>query len=202
MTRGGRISIERHKKTEHIPLKKTVFLMVEGESEAVYFNRVARLTDRYNIRSKVSRDKKCTDIIKNCAKQGDILGLEEGDLKVAVFDLDVVDETLLREAVSLAEELDVKIMASNLSFEFWLLLHLEDTPHVYTQDDYEASLSQLLGRKYIKTKGLGDRLDLNSIQNAVKRGEKILPDSDPIKCKVISNSSMLWEILKSITKTE
>ena len=74
--------------------------MVEGESEAVYFNRVARLTDKYSIRTKVSRDKKCTDIIRNCAKQAEIIGLDEGDLKVAVFDLDVVEESLLKEAVS------------------------------------------------------------------------------------------------------
>ena len=197
--RGGLISIERHmKKVDHIQPRKTIFLMVEGESEAVYFNRVARITDRYSIRAKVSRDKKCTDIIKNCAKQADILGLEEGDLKVAVFDLDVVDETLLKEAISLAKDLDVKIMASNQSFEFWLLLHLGDAPHVYTQDDYEESLSLQLGRKYIKAKGLGDRLDLNSIKGAVSRGEKILPDSDLFKCKAISNSSMLWEILKML----
>ena len=198
MTRGGRISIEHRKKTEHIPLKKTVFLMVEGESEAVYFNRVARLTDKYSIRTKVSRDKKCTDIIRNCAKQAEIIGLDEGDLKVAVFDLDVVEESLLKEAVSLAEELDVMIMTSNLSFEMWLLLHLGDTPHAYTQDDYEESLSYHLGYKYAKARGLGDKVNLNSVKEAIKRGEKTLPNPDALICNNIPNSSTLWKILEII----
>jgi len=90
--------------------------MVEEESEAVYFNRVGRLSDRFSIRTKVSRDKACTDIIRNCAKEAERLGLEDDDLRIAVFDLDVVDESLLKESLSLAGNLGVMVMTSNLSF--------------------------------------------------------------------------------------
>ncbi len=45
------------KRVGHIHPKKTILLMVEGESEEVYFNRIARLSERFSIISKVSKDK-------------------------------------------------------------------------------------------------------------------------------------------------
>ncbi len=200
--RGGLISRDKSKRAGHIQPKKAVFLMVEGESEKVYFDRIARLPSNYSITAQVSEDKKCTDIIENCAKITDRKGLDDDDLKIAVFDLDVVDEQLLNEAVALADKEGVIIMASNLSFELWLLLHFEDPSHVYTQDDYEERLTGLLGRKYAKAKGLGDKVNPESIKNAVKRGKAILPDENPLKCKDTPNSSMLWKLIKTIMENE
>ena len=172
--------------------------MVEGESEAVYFNRVGRLSDRFSIRTKVSRDKVCTDIIKNCVKEAERLGLEDDDLRIAVFDLDVVDESLLKESLSLARDNGVIVMTSNLSFEIWLLMHFEKGSRLYSQDDYERRLSELLGHDYVKVKGLGNHLNQDSIRDAIKRGKDTLPDPNPQLCKTRHNTSTLWKILETI----
>ena len=200
--RGGLISRDKSKRAGHIQPKKAVFLMVEGESEKVYFDRIARLPSNYSITAQVSEDKKCTDIIENCAKIAYRKGLDDDDLKIAVFDLDVVDEQLLNEAIALANKEGVIIMASNLSFELWLLLHFEDPSHVYTQSDYEARLSELLKRKYVKAKGLGDGVNLESIKNAIKRGKNILPNVAPLNCRDTPNSSMLWKLIETIFEDE
>ena len=169
-------------------------MMVEGDSEKVYFDRIARMSERYSIITKVSRDKRCADIILNCDKEARRLGLDDGDLRVAVFDLDVVDKNELKNACELAEKLGVLVMTSNLSFEIWLLIHLEDNPHVYTQEDYENRLSVLLGHRYRKSEGLKERANPDAVREAIKRGKRKLKDPSPIRCKDTPNSSTIWEI--------
>lgn len=197
--RGGRISTGKNDGSarKYAP-KRTVFLMVEGESEKVYFDRLARMTDDLSIIAKVSREKDCIGIVKRCSKLAEIHGVNDDDLKVAVFDLDVVDEKDLAEAAELAEKEGVTIMASNLSFEVWLLMHLTEISHLGTQSDYEDRLSKELGRTYKKSNGIGDRLNDESIKVAVKRGKKILKDADPLKCKRIINSTTLWVLAELI----
>ena len=172
--------------------------MVEGESEEVYFNRIARMSDSFSIVVKISKDKRCKDIILNCAKEAARLGLENDDMKVAVFDLDVVDGNELDEAIALAEKEGVLIMASNLSFEVWLLMHLEEVSHVYTQKDYEDRLSVLLGSKYRKSKGLKEKVNPGSVQDAIRRGRIRLDSYDALNCKTTPNSSVLWYLLSLI----
>ena len=91
--------------------------MVEGVSEEVYFNRIAMLSETYSLSIKVSKDKDCMGIINNCARESKRLGLEEGDLKAAVFDLDVVDRKTLEEAKKKAEKENILLLTTNLSFE-------------------------------------------------------------------------------------
>ena len=172
--------------------------MVEGKSEEVYFNRIARMTDRYSIHTKVSKDKGCADIVRNCAKEASRIGLEDDDIRVAVFDSDAPSKEDIEEAVRIAKEKNVVIMTSNLSFEVWLLMHLEDVSHVYTQADYEDRLSQLLGRKYRKSQGLREMISLDSVESAVARGRRSLIDPSPIECKSRLNTSTLWSLLADL----
>ncbi len=197
--RGGQSLTESSVKTlGRIKPRKTLFLMVEGVSEEVYFNRIARLSEKYSLSVKVSKDKDCLGIINNCARESKRIGLEKDDLRAAVFDLDVVDRKTLEEAKKKAEKENILLLTTNLSFEFWLLLHLEENPRVHSQDEYEALLSQHLGYKYKKSKGIKDKVNLDSIEDAVKRAKKILNDSDPIACKTIQNSTNLWKIVSTI----
>ena len=182
----------------HIRPRKTLFLMVEGVSEEVYFNRIARLSEKYSLSIKVSKDKDCMGIINNCARESKRIGLEEGDLKAAVFDLDVVDRKTLQEAKKKAEKENILLLTTNLSFEFWLLLHLEENPRVHNQDEYEELLSQHLGYRYKKSKGIKDKVNLETIGAAVSRAKKILKDSDPLACKKMQNSTNLWKIVAMI----
>ena len=172
--------------------------MVEGESEEVYFNRIARLSNRYSIIPKISKDKRCDDIVINCMKMAKRLGLEGDDIKVAVFDLDVVKGPELERAITLADENDVILMPSNLSFEVWLLMHLEDVSKVYTQEDYEERLSRHLNERYRKSRGLRDNVNIDSVNKSIKRGERSLPDADPKKCLESPNTSTLWRLLSDI----
>ncbi len=186
------------KKVGHLHPKKTILLIVEGESEKTYFSRIARMSDRYNLVPRVSGDKNCIDMINNCIKIAGREGLEEDDMKVVVFDLDVVDGSDLEKAVSLARRENIILMTSNLSFEIWLLMHLEDISRVYSQDDYEEKLTELLGWKYKKSMGLRDKVSMGSVENAVHRGKHHLPDPDPILCNQTPNSTTLWKLLSQI----
>ena len=135
-------------------------------------------------------------------KEAERLGLDEGDPLIVVFDLDVVDDEELDEAVALAESKGVRIMASNLSFEIWLLMHLRDVSHLYTQDDYEDALSQLIGHRYRKSEGLKERLNSVTVSEAVKRGRRLLHVPDPKLCKNTPNTSTLWELLSEMLKVD
>ena len=92
----------------------------------------------------------------------------------------------------------VMVMTSNLSFEVWLLMHLEDLSRVYTQEDYEHRLSQLLGHKYRKSNGLKEKVNLDSVKSAVTRGKRYLNDPSPIVCKSMPNTSTLWSLLADL----
>ena len=104
MRDGRSLSDSLVKTPGRIKPRKTFFLMVEGVSEEVYFNRIARLSEKYSLSIKVSKDKDCMGIINNCARESKRIGLEKGDLKAAVFDLDVVDRKTLQEAKKKSRE--------------------------------------------------------------------------------------------------
>ena len=174
--------------------------MVEGDSEEVYFKRIARLTESCSIRVKVSRDKRPADMVNNCLKEAERLGLDKDDPMIVVFDLDVVDDEELDEAVALAKSKGVRIMVSNLSFEIWLLMHLRDVSHLHTQDDYEDALSQLIGHRYRKSEGLKERLNQTTVGEAVRRGRSLLHVPDPKLCKNTPNTTTLWELLSEMLK--
>ena len=172
--------------------------MVEGESEETYFNRIARLTDAYSFRVKISRDKRPLDMIDNCFTESSRIGLDDDDLRIAVFDLDVVSPEELERSVRAAREKHVEIMSSNLSFEVWLLMHLCNVTRAYTQDDYEEILSGHIGHRYRKSEGLKERITLGTIRDAIERGRGALAIPDPMICKDTPNSSTLWKLLSDI----
>ena len=164
--RGGLISANDVKMRP----RRTVFLEVEGESERVYFTRLARMSDKVSVICKVSKDKNCVDMVNNCVRDSAIKGLEEDDIKVVVFDIDVVKEEDLVEAMRIASENGILIAASNLSFELWLLMHLEDVHKIDTLDGYEDRISQIIGREYRKSVGLKDRINQSSVEEVIGRG--------------------------------
>ncbi len=134
----------------------------------------------------------------NCYLEAERKGLDKDDLKIAVFDLDVVEESELKEAIKIAQDKGVILMTSNLSFELWLLMHFEDKSKAYTQDDYEDRLSVHLGHKYRKSKGLKDKVNDTSIKNAIERGRVRLMDASPQTCLKTPNSSTLWKLMSEI----
>ena len=192
--RGGRIS----KRVDHIRPRRTVFLMVEGESESVYFSRIARITESFSIKVKIAKDRRPAEIVRSCYEEALKLGLEDDDIMVAVFDLDVVNDKKLDDAITLAEEKGVTIMVSNLSFEVWLLMHLTDVSRLHSQDDYEEMLSRHIGHRYRKSEGLKAHINLESISDAITRGMKRLKDPDPRICKTTHNSTTLWKLVDEV----
>ena len=117
---------------------------------------------------------------------------------VAVFDLDVVNDKKLDDAISLADEKGVTIMVSNLSFEVWLLMHLTDVSRLHSQDDYEEMLSRHIGHRYRKSEGLKAHINSESIFDAITRGMKRLKDPDPRICKATYNSTTLWKLVDEV----
>ena len=167
------------RRTENRAPRTAVLIMCEGPSEKVYFDRLARMTESHALLTKVSKDKDPADIIRNCASEADRMGLQDTDVKVAVFDLDKVkSKEEMAELVNLAESLGIRLAVFNLTFEVWLIMHVGSLSRLDTKDDYEHELTRCLGEKYVKSKGLKERLNAESVDRAICEGRRRVPKGD------------------------
>lgn len=91
--------------------------------------------------------------------------------------------------------------ASNLRFEYWLLLHFEETPMRLDTGDldlYNRELSGLLGRTYSKSEGPKSALTVETAMDAIARSRRRLPSGNAIECHGMLNSTCMHTIAESI----
>lgn len=175
---------------------KTIFAIVEGTSEKIYLERIRRLNSSISIKIKVTNQKKATDIVNECHKLSLGEGLLPTDVLIAVFDCDAISEKDMESAIALARKYKIILAVSNLCFEYWLLLHFEEPPlRLDTEDLYEEELSKLLGKKYNKSSGLGDKITFNTTESAVKNARKRLPSGSPLDCYYTQNTTCMHNVM-------
>lgn len=173
--------------------------MVEGTSERVYLERLHGLNPKVSVRVRVTNQKKAVDMVAECLRLSSREGLLSSDVRAVVFDCDVISEEDMEQAVALARRNKVMIAASNLCFEYWLLLHFEEPPmRLDTEDLYELELSRLLGRGYSKSEGLKSAITLETATDAILRAGRRLPSGDPVECHGKLNSTCMHTVAETI----
>ena len=89
--------------------------------------------------------------------------------------------------------------ASNLCFEYWLLLHFEEPPmRLDTGNLYNQELSRLLGRTYSKSEGPKSALTARTAMDAIARSRRRLPSGNAVECHGMLNSTCMHTIAESI----
>ena len=133
-----------------------VFVMGDGLSECVYFDRLNELVDGVRIRTVPLKVTGWTNILAKCnglARNGlfdmskDILAIvtdEDGNYDVESM------ERFQREC----DKKEYMLCMSNISFEVWLLMHYEIARKPMTEKELEERLSYHLKHPYVKSKGI------------------------------------------------
>lgn len=165
----------------------------------MYLERLRRLSQQVSIAVKVTNQKRAEDIVAYCVKISKRDRIMGTDIRVVVFDCDAIARDDMEKAIALARKEGIVIAASNLCFEYWLLLHFEEPPMRLDSDNlYEEELSRLLGAIYDKSKGLGDRITSKSVSDAIVRSRMRLPSGDPMDCYNKQNSTCMHTVAETI----
>ena len=129
----------RKNKTTRIR-KKLMVIGTEGsnKTEEIYFREMERRQNNYHVLFVPGNETDPVNIVKNTirAKKKEALSINQGDIAVSVFDLDVEEKKKqqLYEAKKLAENENVRIVTSNPCFEVWYLEHFG-----YTSKSFQNS---------------------------------------------------------------
>jgi len=178
-----------------------MFIIVEGASEKIYFERFRTPNSPVAVRIHESKDRDAEGMIRKCMHIIERSGLDtETDDVMAVFDADRNCTEDIQKAKELCSEHGIKMYISNPSFEFWLLLHFEDDSATYIKDDLRDKLSKHLGVKYVKSAGINEYIEDKDILKAIERSKKLLPDADPLRCANIRPSTCLHLLVEKLMK--
>ncbi len=151
-----------------------MFILTEGESEKVYFDTFKGRDRHVAIVPIVAKRKDSKNLIEYCARQLNeySLDFENGDTVSVVIDVDQRTFKELKAIESESNENGMELYLSNVSFEYWLVLHFKDWSRASTQEELEQILSDCLKRRYVKTEGIGKKTIEANLDSAIKRAEK------------------------------
>jgi len=105
---------------------KILWIFCEGETEKYYFQKLKAVERIGRVNVKSTRRNDSVNIVKyatNFTKHNN--DFSKGDAVFCVFDRDNNTNKQLKEAKREAERHGIKIIFSNPSFEFWLLIHYQ-----------------------------------------------------------------------------
>lgn len=177
-----------------------IFLYVEGESEETYFDCIRRLYSVSSCKIKKQKDTNILDILDSCIMEKRMLNRDGKFMVFMILDADNQNEADIIRATEKAKENDISIILSNLSFEIWLIMHFEKPTKVYTQNDYEERIRQLIGHTYYKSEGIGMLLTKESVQRAISNSKTSLVSDMPVDCKRTNESTMMYVVLEQLLK--
>ena len=126
------------RKTNKIPSNKTILIVVEGQTEQIYFSEM-NVYERNKGISVTTRKASHSDIghIINSAISENSSGVY--DSIWCVFDRDTVQrdnlETKLPQLIKKATQKGIKIADSNPAFEIWFLAHYQKPQLYYSSQD-------------------------------------------------------------------
>ena len=145
-------SVSSGYKIETIPIKKTILIICEGQTEELYFKGFPVLTEFKveTFNTKGQSKLKLVESIKEIIESFDT----KFDEVWCVFDMDVkkgADEFAdFDNAISKALQFGYKIAYSNDSFELWFHLHYNLTESQHLRSYYYKELGKRFGINYVK----------------------------------------------------
>jgi hypothetical protein len=138
-------------KIETIPIKKTILIVCEGQTEKIYFESFPVLGVKIKAidlkgQAKLKLVESTKEIVENAK--------EEYNEIWCVFDMDVkrgaVEFADFDNAISKALLLDYKVAYSNDAFELWFYLHFNITDSQQLRSYYYRELGKRFGINYVK----------------------------------------------------
>jgi predicted ATP-dependent endonuclease of OLD family len=170
----------------------TLWIFCEGETERFYFQKL-KFTGRIGkINVKLSKRTSSLNIVKYAISFTDRdRDFDKDDSVFCVFDRDRNTEEQLARAKRMADSKGIKIIFSNPSFEFWLLLHYlyynarcESDEIVTRLRDFMPDYNKADPELFLKTKdkistALGNAKKIIEMQRN-RKVEPISRDSNPI----------------------
>ena len=195
------------RKTNTIPAKKTILLVVEGETEKIYFSQMKSAENNQHV-----------TIIPRMAKYSSPIRIIEDAIKAAsdnvydsiwcIFDRDVfINDKIsddLERKINLAKKKKVKFADSLPAFEIWFLLHYCIPKQFYkNQDELITELKKHIAN-YQKNKDWLARVNLYNmlkdyIENAISNNKKLeqrnneIQDSNVSMCNVYKLIQEIFE---------
>jgi hypothetical protein len=176
--------------------KKLLLIWCEGEeTEVNYFNAYKSQITNLTVQVKSSpRGGNAQYFVTSCAKETRQLEQRQGiqfDEVYCVFDKDHNSPADFNHAVITATQKKLIPIYSNLSFEWWYVLHFSASPTAHTQSAYEHSLSKALERPYKKAdSSLFEKLQTyqpQAIQNAKAQHRSCCeePPANQLPCTLV-----------------
>lgn len=174
-------------KIDTIPIKKTILIVCEGQTEELYFKSFKVLTEfkveTYNTKgqSKLKLVESTKDIIGSFDTKFDEVW--------CVFDMDkkrCADEFAdFDNAITRAINLGYKVAYSNDAFELWLYLHYNLSESQHLRSFYYAELGKRFGINYVK--------DGKKYAFCLKIYDILKNDKDSSQEKAIERARQLFE---------
>ena len=169
---------------QHKKRRKVLVIATEGanKTEKIYFNEFNRMQDEFRV---VNAPGNYTDPIKIVqsamyAAKKEELDYDDGDMAIAVFDVDFNKQEQIISARKLADKHDVKVVLSNPCFEVWLLLHFRESTKSYSNN--ESVLEDL--RKFWK----GYEKNISSYKFIEKQTTSAIANAKKVKKHFSSNN--------------
>jgi hypothetical protein len=167
------------KKSAFRKIKKSMLIVVEGETELIYFDQLKseyRLAN-LSIKPRLSPRKDPENIVKRAIKEN-----QRGDFDFTwcIFDLDTIEQNKekYRKAIAIAKKKKYYIANSFPCFEIWFLLHFNFSTKYYA--NYEQLKIDLCkhiddyckDQKYLIQKNLYRHLS-DKLQQAMENSKKL-----------------------------
>ncbi|MCQ2078487.1 MAG: RloB family protein [archaeon] len=163
--------------------KPLIFVMGDGDSEKVYFEKLNQMLRNHRIKANKLSKSGWENVLKKCRghKSNREVDLKHGDRLVIITDEDHrYDEGMIRTFQQACEKEGFELFLSNISFETWLLMHFETVTAPYEQNELEERLESHLGKPYRKSEGIPIKMPM--VQMAIANADKLLHDGDNIDC--------------------
>ncbi len=194
------------------PLKKTILIVCEGQTEEMYFKAFPVITsfkvETYNTSGQSKL--KLVESTKSIIKSYDI----KFDEVWCVFDMDIKrgqDEfSDFDNSINKAKDLGYKVTYSNDAFELWFYLHYQFTDNQNRRTFYYKELSKRFkinyeddGKKYNFCSNLYLTLfnDPNASQNkAIERGKQLYLEQKGLKFHQQNPITTVYELVEELNK--
>ena len=181
---------------------RTMLILTEGESEVRYFGMFKGRDHHVAIVPIVAKRHDSKNLVSFCASKVAERGIDtdNGDTISVVIDMDQRSLSEIEEIESQCRENGFDLYLSNLSFEYWLILHFGNWTKASTQDELEEALSKHLGCRYVKSEGINSKIEGSNIDSAIEHAEARI--SDRLKrneiCSGLDPSTTVHFLVKDI----
>ena len=144
----------------------------EGSSEVTYVEEIRRFVEGRTFKPYDAKGGDIPNVRKETKRR---IGKGPG---VVIMDTDRNENEDLREFKRWCDSRGIILLISNPSFEVWLLMHFRDVTSNMSKEDLKHALTDCLGRKYEKKKGIRPKRMM--LVDAVRRAKLKIPKGEDV----------------------